>query len=163
MEAFTIKIGEILAADRVSLFLVDPVRNELYSKIAQGDADRPLDIRLPLGSGIAGNVAQTGATLNIPDAYAEPLFNRSVDENTGYRTRSILCVPIFDERDTVIAVAQLLNRKDGQPFDAADEARLAEFSASLGVVLQSWWRMSQSRRGTPSGQSARAPGEAPRP
>jgi len=163
LEAFTIKIGEILAADRVSLFLVDPVRNELYSKIAQGDADRPLDIRLPLGSGIAGNVAQTGATLNIPDAYAEPLFNRSVDENTGYRTKSILCVPIFDERDTVIAVAQLLNRKDGQPFDAADEARLAEFSASLGVVLQSWWRMSQSRRGTPSGQGARAPGEAPRP
>jgi putative ABC transport system ATP-binding protein len=141
LQAFTLKIGEILAADRVSLFLVDAARGELFSKVAQGDGEKPLDIRVPLGAGIAGHVAATGATMNIPDAYAEPRFNRAVDQATGYRTRAILCVPIVDRRGQVFAVAQVLNRRDGQPFDGRDEGRLREFAASLGVVLESWSRM----------------------
>lgn len=141
LRAFTLKIGEILAADRVSLFLVDVERGELFSKVAQGDGEEPLDIRVPVGAGIAGQVAATGAAMNIADAYAEPLFNRSVDDATGYRTRGILCVPIVDRRGAVVAVAQVLNRRDGQPFDARDEARLREFATSLGVVLESWSRM----------------------
>jgi putative ABC transport system ATP-binding protein len=141
LQAFTLKIGEILAADRVSLFLVDAARGELFSKVAQGDGEKPLDIRVPLGAGIAGHVAATGAAMNIPDAYAEPRFNRAVDQATGYRTRAILCVPIVDRRGAVFAVAQVLNRRDGQPFDGRDEGRLRDFAASLGVVLESWSRM----------------------
>ena len=142
LQAFTLKVGEILAADRVSLFLVDRTRHELFSKVAQGDGAKPLDIRVPLGAGIVGRVASTGRSMNIPDAYVEPLFNRAVDQNTGYRTRSILCAPILDRKGEVFAVAQALNRRDGQPFDGRDEARLGEFAASLGVVLESWSRMS---------------------
>ena len=142
LQAFTLKVGEILAADRVSLFLVDRTRHELFSKVAQGDGAKPLDIRVPLGAGIVGRVASTGQAMNIPDAYAEPLFNRSVDQNTGYRTRSILCAPIVDRKGEVFAVAQVLNRRDGQPFDGRDETRLREFASSLGVVLESWSRMS---------------------
>lgn len=149
LESFTLKIGEILAADRVSLFLVDRERGELFSTVAQGGGERPLEIRVPLDAGIVGRVAATGAVLNIPDAYAEPLFNRAVDEATGYRTRSILCVPIGDRTGTVFAVVQVLNRRDGQPFDADDERRLAEFAASLGVVLESWWRMARRRTDPP--------------
>jgi adenylate cyclase len=141
LEAFTLKIGELLAADRVSLFLIDAARGELFSKVAQSEGGKPLDIRVPVGAGIVGRVAATGTAMNIADAYAEPLFNRSVDQSTGYRTRTILCVPIVDRRGEVFAVAQVLNRRDGQPFDERDEARLREFAASLGVVLESWSRM----------------------
>jgi len=144
LESFTLKIGEILDADRVSLFLVDEAHHELFSKVAQHDGGA-LDIRVPLGVGIAGRVASTGTAMNIPDAYAEPLFNRAVDQQTGYRTQAILCVPILDRRGRVIAVAQVLNKRGGTPFDAADEQRFAEFAASLGVVLESWWEMARTR------------------
>jgi putative ABC transport system ATP-binding protein len=146
LEAFTLKIGEILEADRVSLFLVDRERGELWSKVAQSDGGKPLEIRVPLGAGIVGHVATTGATLNIPDAYAEPLFNRAVDQKTGYRTRSILCVPITDKRGEVFAVAQLLNKAKGEEtFGENDERQLLDFAASIGVVLESWWHMSEQR------------------
>jgi putative ABC transport system ATP-binding protein len=145
LEAFTLKIGEILRADRVSLFLVDRERGELWSKVAQSDGGKPLEIRVPLEAGIVGHVATTGATLNIADAYESPLFNREVDQRTGYRTRSILCVPITDKQGQVFAVAQLLNRAGGGAFEENDERQLRNFASSLGVVLESWWKMSQQR------------------
>ena len=109
---------------------------------------------MPLGAGIAGRVARTGQAMNIADAYAEPLFNRAVDQRTGYRTRSILCVPIVDRAGAVFAVAQVLNRRDGGAFAAEDEGRLREFATSLGIVLESWWRM--ARRDTPRGAESAA-------
>ena len=96
-------------------------------------------------AGIAGRVATTGVPMNIADAYAEPLFNRAVDQETGYRTRSILCVPILDHRGAVFAVAQALNKRGGGLFAADDERRFGEFTASLGVVLESWWHMAHLR------------------
>jgi putative ABC transport system ATP-binding protein len=154
LESFTLKIGEILDADRVSLFLVDEARGELFSKVAQHDGES-LDIRIPLGAGIAGRVAASGLAMNIADAYAEPLFNRAVDQQTGYRTRTMLCVPILDRRRRVIAVAEVLNKCGGVPFAAADEQRFAEFAASLGVVLESWSQMARGRAG---GASESPPG-----
>ncbi len=145
LRAFTLKIGDILGADRVSLFLVDAARGELFSKVAQSDGEKPLAIRVAVGAGIVGQVAATGRAMNIADAYVEPLFNPAVDQATGYRTRTILCVPIADRRGAVFAVAQVLNRRDGQAFDARDEARLREFATSLGVVLESWSRMAVQR------------------
>ena len=144
LESFTLKIGEILDAGRVSLFLVDEARGELFAKVAQYEGEKPLDIRVPLGAGIAGRVASTGQPMNIPDVYAEPLFNRAVDQQTGYRTKSILCVPVIDHRGRVFAVAQVLNKRGDAPFGALDEQRFAEFAASLGVVLESWWQMARA-------------------
>jgi putative ABC transport system ATP-binding protein len=146
LESFTLKIGEVLDADRVSLFLVDEARAELFSKVAQHEGEKPLDIRIPLGAGIAGRVAVTRTPMNIPDAYADPLFSRVVDEQTGYRTRTILCVPVVDRGGRLFAVAEVLNKRGGAPFGAADERRFAEFATSLGVVLESWWRMARSHR-----------------
>jgi putative methionine-R-sulfoxide reductase with GAF domain len=151
LESFTLKIGEILDADRVSLFLVDERRGELVSKVAQYEGEKPLDIRIPLTAGIAGRVAASGRAMNIPDAYAEPLFNRAVDQQTGYRTRTILCVPILDHHGRVFAVAQVLNKHGGAPFGADDEERFAEFANALGIVLESWWQMARSRAGSPAG------------
>jgi len=131
--AFTRKLGQLLNADRSSLFLVDDGYLEL--KIAE-DLDKMGRIRIPLGSGIAGAVAQTGQAIRIDDAYLDPRFNRDVDKQTGYHTRSIISLPVKNQAGEVFAVAQLLNRKDGLPFDDGDEQQFADFIESIGIILE---------------------------
>jgi adenylate cyclase len=101
-----------LGAERGSLFLNDPDTNELYSRVAQGNYQR--EIRFLNTTGVAGHVFNTGEAVIVHDAYADPRFNRSVDEQTGYVTRSILCVPIRTAKGDVIGVAQALNKKKGK-------------------------------------------------
>ncbi|RZM81818.1 GAF domain-containing protein [Leptolyngbya iicbica] len=142
LEAFTLKIGQILQADRTTIFMVDWDKEELWSKIAQGDDEARLEIRVPVGKGIAGHVAASGECLNIPDAYASDLFNPKTDKETGYRTHSILCIPVFNKtKEAVVAVVQLLNKLDpsNQPtaFDSQDERSFREFASSIGIILES--------------------------
>lgn len=144
LSAFTHKLGQLLKADRSSLFLVEG--HQLILKIAR-DVDPENPIRIPLGSGIAGAVAQTGAPINIPDAYADDRFNPDVDLKTGYQTRSILCLPIKNRDGKVFAVAQLLNRRDGQPFDHQDEDRFGGFIDSIGVIFETLEGLSARRTG----------------
>jgi ABC-type methionine transport system ATPase subunit len=146
IEAFTLKVGDVLQADRVTLFLVDEERGELWSKVARSEGERALDIRIPLGSGIAGRVARTGEAVNTADARADPEFNPDVDARTGYRTQSLLCVPIRNRQGRVFAVAQVINRQGGDRFESADERRLGEFASAIGVILESWWQMSRAER-----------------
>lgn len=141
LESFTLKIGEVLEADRVTLFIVDEGTGELWSKVAEGDDGARVDIRLPPGAGIAGHVAAQKVTVNTADAYTHALFNREIDARTGYRTRSLLCMPILDARNRVVAVAQLLNKTSGDPFDKNDEVRFSEFAKSIAVLLESWSQM----------------------
>jgi adenylate cyclase len=131
--AFTRKLGQILNADRASLFIVE--QDSLVLRVAE-DLEEMGVVRIPLGSGIAGAVALSGEAIRIDDAYADPRFNQNVDKQTGYRTSSILSLPVKDHNGRVFAVAQLLNRKDGQPFDQGDERRFAEFIQSIGVILE---------------------------
>ena len=147
LAAFTLRFGELLQVERASLFLVDAERGELWLKVAQEEGGRPVDVRVPLARGIAGEVARTGQSLRADDAYAHPLFNPEVDRQTGFRTRSVLCVPVGDRAGRVFAVAQLLNKRSGAPFDDADEDRLRAFTRSIAVVLESWERMSRRRPG----------------
>jgi putative ABC transport system ATP-binding protein len=146
LEVFTFKLGRILDCERNSLFLVDEERKELWLKVAQEEGGKPVEARMPMSSGIAGQVATTGEALRVDDAYSHPKFNPEVDRETGFRTRTILCLPIRNQSGRVFAVAQLLNRCDGKPFDEGDEARFADFAGSMGVILETWWRM--QRRGT---------------
>jgi putative ABC transport system ATP-binding protein len=139
LEAFTLKIGELLGADRATLFVVDEARGELWSKVVE----KAGEIRIPLGSGIAGRVAATGKPLNVVDAYADPLFRPDVDVATGYRTHTMLTLPISDGQGRVFAVMQLLNKAGGVPFDANDEKLFGELTARLGVILESWVAMSK--------------------
>lgn len=138
------KIRLLLHADRCTLFLVDQARGELRSKVATSDPDKPLVIQIPITTGIAGQVARTGETLNVPDPYNHPAFNREVDRRTGYRTRNILCMPIFDRQKNLFAVAQLLNKLDAEGFGEQDEIALKEFAELLGAMLESCGRI-QSR------------------
>ncbi|HEY9747241.1 MAG TPA: GAF domain-containing protein [Allocoleopsis sp.] len=137
LEAFTLKIGQILQADRTTIFLVDEEKGQLWAKIAQSDDGKAPEIRIPIDKGIAGHVATTGECLNIPDAYSHPLFNKEVDKQTGYRTDNILCMPIFNKHERVVAVVQLLNKMGGMPFDSTDEQHFREFASSIGIILES--------------------------
>lgn len=132
--AFTRKLGQMLNADRSSLFIVDNKTRTLWLRITEDLPDK--EIRIPIGSGIAGAVAASGESIRVDDAYRDARFNPEIDKKLGFRTRSILCLPVKNLDGKVFAVAQLLNRKDGKPFDDRDEARYQEFLASIGVVLQ---------------------------
>lgn len=137
LEAFTLKIGQILQADRTTIFMVDHGKQEIWSKIAQGDSERPIEIRVPMGKGIAGYVALTGTPLNIRDAYADDRFDPSHDQKTGYRTQTILCMPVVNQQGDIVAVVQLLNKKNGLYFDTQDLDNFRNYSASIGVILES--------------------------
>jgi putative ABC transport system ATP-binding protein len=148
LAAFTLRFGELLDAERASIFLVDAARRELVLKVAQEEGGRRIDVRMPLDRGVAGHVAATGESLRVDDAYASPLFNSEVDRATGFKTRSILCVPIHNRRGEVFAVAQLLNKRSGTPFDASDEAKFRELAGGVAAILEGWARMgaSEARR-----------------
>lgn len=125
--------SKVVEADRCSLFILDRERNELWSKVAQGSKN---EIRLPVGSGIAGQVAQTGVTINIPDAYADERFNRSFDISSGYRTHTILCVPMRDANGDVTGVIQALNKRGDRIFDAEDEELLLALGAQAAGAIE---------------------------
>ncbi|AEI64898.1 GAF and HD-GYP domain-containing protein [Corallococcus macrosporus] len=124
---------KVVEADRCSLFILDRERNELWSKVAQGSKS---EIRLPVGSGVAGQVAQTGAVINIPDAYADARFNRSFDVSSGYQTKTILCVPMRDAGGEVTGVIQALNKLDGASFNAEDEELLLALGAQAAGAIE---------------------------
>ena len=123
-----------LNAERGSLFLNDPNSNELYSRVAQGNIQR--EIRLLNNSGIAGYVFTEGKPLIIHDAYSDPRFNRSIDEQTGFVTHNILCVPIKTVKGEVIGVAQTLNKRKGR-FTTRDLHLLEAMTSQGTLALQS--------------------------
>lgn len=131
--AFTRKLAVLLNAERSSLFLVEG--EELVLRVSE-NLDAIGEIRIPVGSGIAGAVARDGEPVRIEDAYSDPRFNRDVDKRTGFTTRSILSLPVKNMQGDVFAVAQLLNRKDGLPFSEEDENQFAVFIQSIGVILE---------------------------
>ena len=94
-----------------------------------------VEIRLPMGKGIAGYVAQTGEIINIADAYKDSRFNPDIDRRTGYRTRSVLCMPMKNKDGKIIGVFQLFNKKDGA-FGAEDEQFIDAFSAHASVAIE---------------------------
>ena len=124
---------QLLGADRGSLFLHDPSSNELWSRVAGGEAAR--EIRFPAGAGIAGECFTRGVRINIDDAYSDPRFNPDVDKGTGYRTRNILCMPITTKGGNKVGVMEILNKKEG-PFTAADQRRLAALCAQAAVSIE---------------------------
>jgi HD-GYP domain-containing protein (c-di-GMP phosphodiesterase class II) len=125
--------ARVVEADRCSLFLVDRDRGELWSKVAQGVGMK--EIRFPMGRGIAGAVAETNTSVNIPDAYKDPRFNKGVDKQTGYRTRSILCVPMRSVEGEVVGVLQALNKLNQKPFTEEDEELLSALGGQAAAAV----------------------------
>src|SRR6266545_2147297 len=127
------KVTLLMEADRSTLYLVSEDGYALWSKITQGSA--VLEIRLNVGEGIAGWVAQSGQTVNIPDAYNDARFQPAWDVRSGYRTRSILCTPMRDSQGEIIGVLQVLN-KQGGAFTAEDEELLAALAGQAAVSIE---------------------------
>lgn len=123
----------LLNAERSTLFLNDEKANQLWSEVGQGLG--ATQIRLPNHVGIAGAVFTTGKTINIPYAYADLRFNPAFDKQTGFFTRSILCVPLVNKYGKTIGVTQVLNKRGG-PFTHEDEARLKAFTAQVSIALE---------------------------
>ncbi len=134
------EIKTLLGADRCTLFLVDKDNNELYSKVLQ--ADNLVEIRVPITrSSLAGYSSTTGTVLNIKDAYDEGelksvdsglCFDRRWDEKSGYRTRSVLAIPV-KAKGEVVGVFQALNKPDG--FSEQDVSMMEQLAFLLGIAV----------------------------
>ena len=134
LQVIVAKAAEVMDAERATLFLYDKPRNELWSKTTQKLEIK--EIRVPLGVGIAGTVAKTRALTNISDAYADPRFDPTFDKQTGYRTRSILCLPLIGNAESLVGVIQVLNKRNRETFDEIDESLLAGLSDHITVALE---------------------------
>jgi serine phosphatase RsbU (regulator of sigma subunit) len=135
LQVIMAKATEVIDADRSSLFLYDESKNELWSKIAQ-KLGKIKEIRFPVGVGIAGEVAKSRKVINIKDAYTDPRFNPDFDKKTGYRTTSILCLPMISIDGNLVGVIQVLNKKGGGAFDKRDESLLEALGAHAAVALE---------------------------
>lgn len=120
-------ILDILEVDRGTLYLLDPDRQEIWSRIITGDGME--EIRLPYGSGLAGAVAVSGEAIILDDVYQDPRFNPTHDQKTGYVTKSMLVLPIMNQQQDQIGVLQLINKRNGV-FTDSDQ----EFAASLAGI-----------------------------
>lgn len=137
-------LRDSLHAERASVFRYDPAKHELFATQAHG-LDRSLC--LPADKGIIGEAARTKSIINIPDAYADPRFNPTVDKATGFKTRNMLTIPLLDFEDQLVGVAQLLNKAHahGGMFTAEDE-RLARFLADQAAVALKRASLIEARR-----------------
>ncbi|MEH1834249.1 MAG: GAF domain-containing protein [Nostoc sp.] len=126
----------LMQADRSTLFLYRKELNELWTKVAvAADGTNLIEIRIPANRGIAGYVASTGEALNISDAYKDPRFDPTTDKKTGYVTRNILCLPVFNSANELIGVTQLINKQQNS-FTASDEEFMRAFNNQAGIALE---------------------------
>eukprot|EP00727_Mastigamoeba_balamuthi_P008356 m51a1_g4142 putative guanylate cyclase (840) ;mRNA; f:220787-224423 len=126
------KARMLLEADRASLFVTDKGKQQLWTVVA--DSSGP--IRMPLATGIAGMCASQNKIVNLEDAYADPHFNRQIDKESGYRTKTLLCCPIQSNKGEALGVVQMINKKDGGPFMKDDEELLTGFCAQVALALE---------------------------
>ena len=132
----------LLDCDRASIFLLDREKNELWSKVALGSDEI---LRFDAGMGIAGKAAQTGETVNVKDAYSHPLFYTAIDDQTGYRTRNVLVVPVRNQKKEIIGVFEVLNKRIGA-FGARDEEALDALASHAAIAIENAQLIGELRR-----------------
>jgi len=154
LSSITFKTGELLNADRTTIFLIDEEKNELYTTVAQGEGAGMLEIRIPADRGIAGEVATFKKVVNIPyDFYDDPrsATAKQQDQRNHYRTYTMLALPLLNENEDLVAVVQLINKlkPDYDPtapleekialdgFSVEDEQVFREFAPSICLILES--------------------------
>jgi signal transduction protein with GAF and PtsI domain len=126
-------VTNMLGADRSSLFLLDPEKNQLVATVAQGMENT--ELRLDIGEGVAGKCAQTGQILNINNADYNQHVEKGVDKYTGYHTETILCVPIRKiGAGDIVGVIEVLNKQSG-PFTQQDETVLTSLSIMISNLI----------------------------
>ena len=145
LESLLRKIVEVttklLHADRSSLFLYDEKRDELYSLVAEGVSSQ--QIRFPANQGLAGAALISGEVVNTPDAYDDPRFIREMDVETGYRSRTILSMPIIARDGRKLGVMQALNPQNAAQFSSEDIAKMGAFAAQAAIAIDNATLFSQ--------------------
>jgi Nif-specific regulatory protein len=132
----------VLACDRASIFLLDRERNELWSKVALGSEEI---LRFDASVGIAGKAATTGETINVQDAYSHPEFYNAIDGRTGYRTRSVLAVPVRNQKGAIIGAFEALNKRVGA-FSQRDEDFLDSLASHAAIAIENAQLIGELRR-----------------
>lgn len=122
-----------LKASRGTIYLLDQNKKELWSQVLKGD--KRIEIRLPLGKGIAGTVAKTGKTINLKDVYKDKRFHKGVDEESGFISKTMLCAPMKDKCGNIIGVFQILNKRKGW-FTKNDEQFLTSLSLPASLAIE---------------------------
>jgi len=155
LRSITLKTGELLNADRTTIWLLDDERDQIWSIVAKGEDGKPLELRLPKGAGISGECATKKEVINIPfDFYDDPRSHaaKEFDKKNHYRTYTMLVMPLENEETgELVAVVQLINKlkpehKQGETleeqidkggFKAEDEQVFREFAPSIRLILES--------------------------
>lgn len=136
LEMIMEKSKEVMDAESSSLMLLDEETNELTFNVATGEKGAALrEIRLPVGKGIAGWVAEQKEPLLVPDAYADPRFNREADKMSGFHTRSILCVPLMIQ-ERILGVVQVLNPRERLTFEDGDRRVFTSFADQAAIAIE---------------------------
>lgn len=133
LELIASQVEKILSAQRCSIFILDEKNNELWSRITTGINNA--EIRVPMGRGIAGWVAETGQSLNIADAYKSDKFNPEIDKITRFRTTSVLAVPLKNISGKTIGVFEVINKINGS-FNSEDEGILKLISSLAAGAIE---------------------------
>jgi putative ABC transport system ATP-binding protein len=150
LEAFTSKLGQVIGAERTTLYLVDEDRREIWARVAGAGGATTVEARVPIEARraacgcahCAAHAAATGKSINIADPVKDPLFDAIAEHERGIRTENLLCVPVENAQGRIFAVVELANKTAGEAFTESDERRVREFTAALGVLLEAWWKMS---------------------
>ncbi|MEB3179530.1 MAG: adenylate/guanylate cyclase domain-containing protein [Nostocaceae cyanobacterium] len=154
LQSITIKTGELLGADRTTIFILDEEKQELWSIVAEGEEGRTLEIRVPADKGIAGEVAKHKSVVNIPyDFYDDPRSGiaKEQDKKNDYRTYTMLALPLLNDQGELVAIVQLLNkltfphdptaplaeRIDKRGFTEEDHKVFEQFAPSIRLILES--------------------------
>ena len=122
-----------LNAERGTIYLIDEKTKELWSKVLKGEG--LVEIRLPIGTGVSGTVAQTGETINLKDASKDDRFYAGYDKRSGFRTKTMLCMPMKNRHGKIIGVFQIINKQKGR-FDKEDELFLKAFSEHAALAVE---------------------------
>jgi 3',5'-cyclic-nucleotide phosphodiesterase len=123
----------LTSSDRCALFLVNPTRDRLISYLQTG-LQAPIDI--PIDAGIAGRTVVNRTLINIPDAYTSSFFDPSTDRESGYHTKSILSVPIYNNRGEMMECTEMINKQTGTSFSDWDVKLIQLFNVFCGIGLE---------------------------
>jgi len=133
------RLSEAMKAERTSLFIIDEENNEVWTKVAE----QAEEIRMPLGVGICGRVAETGETINTKDAWELPYFSKDFDLKFNFRTRSMICMPITNRAGKRIGIIQVINKIEGGHFNKDDEELLKGLVAQVAIALENSFLMDE--------------------
>jgi len=155
LENLQYEILSLFDADRITIYVVDGVRREIYSRFKTGDEVN--EIRIPINTNsIAGFCVSTGKTVRIKNAYDDEelkkispslKFDKSWDQKTGYRTRQVLVTPIVFKKYLLGAI-QLINKKSGNEFTEKDESAVKEIARVLGIAFFKNQKIAERKRPT---------------